>query len=48
MSKDSLTQFPATEDMLSGMRSEHILTTLWFSTVLVEEVSKTDSNNMAQ
>lgn len=43
---EPLDQLPATEDLLKTIDPNSAMTALWFSSALVEEVSKTDSNSI--
>jgi len=45
---DVLSQVPSLDMITSQMRTDHVITALWFSSMLAEEIGKTDSGNIKQ
>ncbi|KAI9875175.1 MAG: hypothetical protein M1830_008787 [Pleopsidium flavum] len=46
VSTESLSVLPSTGDLIPGLSQLQAIATLWFSSMLVEEISKTDNTNM--
>lgn len=46
VSTESLSSYPPTEDVYPALSQAQAVTTLWFGSMLVEEVTKSDNNSM--